>query len=172
MQGLELTMKDKRIIHSIFSELWCPHQFKFIAELTPQGKKAFIKRIGASRAPFVKNINQKILAEIDKDTRLLNMALWHNDTSTKVKKYESAFQQYSKCGTQHCWAGWAVNLAGEEGYILEHKTCTPYAALCIMKRSNPKMNRIPDFFSDNYMAYESIKEFAEQEKLLEQGEAK
>ena len=41
------------------------------------------------------------------------------------------------CDSTHCRAGWAVHLAGKEGYDLEKKTSTQFAAMSIFNASSP-----------------------------------
>src|ERR1700694_1182371 len=43
----------------------------------------------------------------------LDMGIWHNESGG--------------CGTSHCIAGWAVHLAGAEGYALEKDVSQPAA---------------------------------------------
>ncbi len=64
------------------------------------------------------------------------------------------------CGTQHCWAGWAVHISGEKGYDLQGETCAPFAALCIMKKSCDDFDQAPNFYADDDVALDKIREKA------------
>ena len=71
------------------------------------------------------------------------------------------------CGTTHCRAGWAVHLAGEEGYLLEKQTSTPFAAMQIYKASSPNIPVPPTrFYGDNETAYKDIVRCAQEEVKL------
>ena len=67
------------------------------------------------------------------------------------------------CDTTHCRAGWVVTLAGEEGKALEEKIGTPAAATLIYLKSDPKIERVPDFYCGNDDALADMKRLAEQE---------
>jgi hypothetical protein len=67
--------------------------------------------------PIIQNIHNAILDAV-KGGEFLEMGDWHT------------------CETTHCRAGWAVHLAGEEGYELEEKTSTEFAAMCIFNASS------------------------------------
>ncbi len=73
----------------------------------------------ALKIPIVENIHQKILEAVTKPGNVLNMADVHT------------------CETTHCRAGWAVVLAGQEGFDLEAKTDWAFAAMQIYKASSP-----------------------------------
>jgi uncharacterized protein YjbI with pentapeptide repeats len=57
--------------------------------------------------------------------------------------------EWHKCGTTHCRAGWIVTLAGEGGKALEWVMGTPAAAAMIYMASDPKLERIPNFYCTN-----------------------
>jgi hypothetical protein len=78
----------------------------------------------------------------------LNMADWHT------------------CDTTHCRAGWIVHLAGEQGYELEKKTSTQFAAMQIYKASSPIRVSPVRFFETNEIAMEDIKRCAEEESKI------
>jgi hypothetical protein len=66
------------------------------------------------------------------------------------------------CGTTHCRAGWVVTLAGEGGKALEWAMGTPAAAALIYMASDPKLERIPDFYNyDNAAVLEDMRRLAE-----------
>jgi hypothetical protein len=69
------------------------------------------------------------------------------------------------CDTSHCRAGWVVRLAGKEGYELENKTSTQFAAMQIYKVSSPIKVSPPRFFETDEVAMEDIKRCAEEEKV-------
>ena len=66
------------------------------------------------------------------------------------------------CGTTHCRAGWVVTLAGGGGAALEWVMGTPAAAAMIYMASDPKLERIPDFYATNDKALADMKLLAEQ----------
>jgi len=68
------------------------------------------------------------------------------------------------CGTSHCRAGWAVTLAGDAGKALEWAIGTPAAAAMIYLASDPKIERIPNFYCGNAEALEDMKRLAEAER--------
>lgn len=95
--------------------------------------------------PVIENIHQKVL-EVTSNPNALNMAYWHS------------------CETTHCRAGWVVHLAGKEGYSLEKKTSTLFAAMQIYHKSNPGIPVSPTrFYGTNEEAMEDIKRCAEEE---------
>ena len=67
------------------------------------------------------------------------------------------------CETTHCRAGWVVTLAGEGGKALEWAMGTPAAAALIYLASDPKIEKIPDFYADNSDALADMKRLAELE---------
>jgi len=98
------------------------------------------------KIPIVHNIHKKILEAVSV-SGALNMGEWH------------------VCDTTHCWAGWAVYLAGAAGKRLEEQTSTLFAAMQIFKKSAPNIEvHIPYFFETNEQALLKIKACAEAEK--------
>lgn len=95
--------------------------------------------------PVVEKIDAKILAEIEAGGRL-DMGLWH------------------LCETTHCRAGWAIHLAGEQGYALERKIGSLRAGAAIYRASRPGQHA-PWFFASNEAALDDIRKCAaEQDK--------
>lgn len=93
--------------------------------------------------PLVKGLNDKVLSAVSNDDSL-EVGCWH------------------ACETTHCWAGWIVFLAGEEGELLEDQTSTLFAAMMIFKKSNNGQSINPcNFFLSNEETMEKIKEIAE-----------
>jgi ribosomal protein S11 len=76
-------------------------------------------------------------------------------------------ESWHSCDTTHCRAGWVVHLAGEEGYELERKTSTPFAAMQIYHKSSEIKVSPVRFYEDNKKAMEDIKQCAEKEKALQ-----
>ena len=72
----------------------------------------------------------------------LNMGMWH-------------------CGTAHCRAGWVVTLAGEGGRALEYAMGTPAAAALIYIASDPKLEKVPNFYDTDANALADMKRLAE-----------
>lgn len=67
---------------------------------------------------------------------------------------------WHSCDTTHCWAGWIVHLAGEEGYKLEKQTSCAFAAYQIAKKSSENKVRFPWFYKSNNDALKKMKELA------------
>jgi hypothetical protein len=101
----------------------------------------YASRFVIANIPIVKDLNIKVLDAVT-PTGALNMGEWHT------------------CNTTHCWAGWIVHLAGKEGYDLEEKTSTEFAAKALFKQSTGKSIDTKNFHTDNETAMEKIKEFA------------
>ena len=92
--------------------------------------------------PVVENIDQKILEAITAEGCSLNMGAWHT------------------CKTTHCRAGWAIHLAGKEGYALEKKLGdSEMAGRMIYTVSRPGVP-YPDFYAPTEVALEDIKKCA------------
>jgi hypothetical protein len=96
--------------------------------------------------PVIENIHAKVLNAVN-NPNALNMGTWHT------------------CDTTHCRAGWVVNLAGKEGYELEEKTSTAFAAMQIYKASS-KIRVSPNrFYETNEIAMADIVRCAELEDI-------
>jgi len=89
----------------------------------------------------VDDLNKKVLEAVNSNS--LDMSDWHI------------------CETTHCWAGWIVHLAGEEGYDLESKTSSCFAAMQIFKASTKTSINPSYFFFSDKEAMVKIKEMAE-----------
>ncbi len=99
-------------------------------------------RIGM--VPFIPNIHQAVYAAAAQPNAL-DMGSWH------------------KCETTHCRAGWVVALAGEAGSAMEYCLGTAAAAALIYIKSDPNLEKIPDFYANNEEALADMKRLAEQE---------
>jgi hypothetical protein len=75
-------------------------------------------------------------------------------------------KDWHSCDTTHCRAGWAVHLAGEQGYEFEEKTDTLFAAMLIFRESSPIKVSLPKFFDTNENALADMKRCAEEEAKL------
>ena len=93
----------------------------------------------------IKDIH-KVVYEAASKEGALDMGDWHS------------------CGTTHCRAGWVVTLAGEGGKALEYAMGTPAAAAVIYMASDPELEKIPDFYTDNETALADMKRLAEENK--------
>jgi len=95
-------------------------------------------------APFkIEGIHSKVY-EAAAQPGALDMSTWH-------------------CGTTHCRAGWVVELAGGAGKALEWAMGTPAAAAMIYLASDPKIEKMPDFYCDNATALADMKRLADAE---------
>ena len=89
----------------------------------------------------MENLNQKVSSATD-DDKSLEMETWHT------------------CNTTHCWAGWIIHLAGDEGYKLAETTSDEFAAMMIFKESNGKSISPVNFYLSNEEAKTKIDELA------------
>ena len=108
---------------------------------------AVLRGADLSGVPQVENIHQKVY-EAASQPNALDMGSWHATDA---------------CGTTHCRAGWVVALAGEAGRAMEFCMGTPAAAAMIYLASDPKIEKIPDFYCGNTEALEDMKRLAEAE---------
>ena len=95
--------------------------------------------------PRIPNIHQAVYEAASAPGKL-DMTNWHSETA---------------CGTAHCRAGWVVTLAGDAGKAMEFCMGTPAAAALIYLASDPKIERIPDFYCSNEAALADMKRLAE-----------
>lgn len=105
---------------------------------------AVLSNADLSGVPFIKNIHKAVYNAVSKPGAL-NMSTWHT------------------CETTHCRAGWVVTLAGEAGAALEFGMGTDAAAAMIYLKSDPKLEKIPNFYADNTTALADMKCLAEAE---------
>ena len=91
--------------------------------------------------PVVDNLDARLLAAVEADSKALNMNDWHS------------------CETTHCRAGWYVNLAGKSGYDLEAKVGPNVAGALIYAKSTGRP--VPDFYASYDDALADIKRCAE-----------
>ena len=94
--------------------------------------------------PAIKNIHQAVYAAASKEGAL-DMSTWHT------------------CGTTHCRGGWVVTLAGEAGKAMEWCLGTGAAAALIYLKSDPKLEKIPDWLASDEDALADMKRLAEME---------
>ena len=107
---------------------------------------------GAAWLPRIENIHRTVYAAAN-NPGALDMRSWHGEGGY--------------CGTTHCRAGWVVHLAGPGGRVLEGVYGTPAAAALIYQASDPKLERIPDFYCDNDTALADMKPRADLEASRE-----
>ena len=70
---------------------------------------------------------------------------------------------FHTCETTHCRAGWAIHLAGKEGYELEKETNSVFAAMQIYKASGYRISPVKFFVTDDE-AMADMKKLAEEHK--------
>ena len=99
-----------------------------------------------SDSPKIENIHQTVF-DAASQPGALDMSDWHT------------------CDTTHCRAGWVTHLAGKAGAALEKRMGPSAAATLIYMSSDPKLEKIPDFQSDNETAMEDMKRLAELEAV-------
>lgn len=100
---------------------------------------------GLDGVPFIPNIHQSVY-DAASQPDALDMGTWHT------------------CDTTHCRAGWVIALAGPGGRALEWALGTPAAATVIYLKSDPKLERVPNFYANNANALEDMKRLAEAER--------
>ena len=114
--------------------------------ITPYVRKSGTRQEHAARyrehhpdVPVVENLDAKILQAIEAGGAL-DMSTWHS------------------CETTHCRAGWAIHLAGPDGYALEAKLGGPELAGRAIYRAST--GRSPYFYTTNERALEDIRRCA------------
>ena len=119
------------------------------AIIDPRTGKEYCEFNGISLdSPFkVDNIDYKIYEAIQNGKGELDMSSWHKEDCDKD----------NWCGTSHCRAGYAICLAGEEGFKLEKKYDAELAGRMIYAVSRPD-EELPDFFADTDEVLEELKE--------------
>jgi hypothetical protein len=95
------------------------------------------------KIPVIENINQRVL-----------------EAASKPGAFE--MNNFHTCETTHCRAGWAVHLAGKDGYALERATSSVFAAMQIYKASGSPISPVR-FFESNEVAMADMKKCAEEE---------
>jgi hypothetical protein len=93
--------------------------------------------------PVVEALDARILAAVTTGGGKLDMSDWHT------------------CDTTHCRAGWAIHLAGQEGYALEEELGSAERAGRAIYRAST--GRVPHFFASTDDALEDIKACAARE---------
>lgn len=129
------------------AEIDCSEDTPLRIKVGLAAKWAFKSGADLSGVPQVENIHQKVY-EAASQPNALDMGSWHATDA---------------CGTTHCRAGWVVALAGEAGRAMEFCMGTPAAAAMIYLASDPKIEKIPDFYCGNTEALEDMKRLAEAE---------
>jgi hypothetical protein len=95
--------------------------------------------------PSIDHIDAAILAAIEAPGNALAMESWHRD---------------GPCGTTHCRAGWAIQLAGYAGYMLEDWVGPAVAGALIYAASGS--HPVPDFSATDEDALADLRARAEQ----------
>jgi uncharacterized protein YjbI with pentapeptide repeats len=101
-----------------------------------------------SGVPAIPDIHRAVYQAASKPNAL-NMGNWHT------------------CDTTHCRAGWVTHLAGAAGRAMEWCLGTPAAAALIYLKSDPSIERIPDFYANNEDALADMKRLADAESAKE-----
>ena len=104
--------------------------------------------------PEVKDIHRKLYHACSKDGNKLDMGYWHGGPG-------------GGCGTSHCRAGWLVHMIGEEGYRYEEKLSVWTAAALIYAKSDPELEKVPDFYASTPHAKTEMRKRAEEEQHKE-----
>ena len=94
--------------------------------------------------PIIPDIHRAVYEAVSR-SGALNMGNWHT------------------CDTTHCRGGWIVELAGPGGKALEWAMGTLAAAAIIYMASDPKLEKIPNFYATNQDALDDMKRLAELE---------
>ncbi len=104
-----------------------------------QAERAARYRERNPSVPVVEALDAQILAAVEAGTGTLRMSTWHT------------------CETTHCRAGWAVHLAGKDGYALEQQHGPQRAGAMIYRAS---VGRVPHFFASYDRAMADLREQA------------
>ena len=107
---------------------------------------AYLRGADLSGVPSIPNIHQAVYAAASKPG-CFDMSDWHT------------------CETTHCRAGWVVALAGDGGAAMEYCMGTPAAAALIYIKSDPGLEKVPDFYTNNDEALADMKRLAEMEAI-------
>jgi hypothetical protein len=100
-------------------------------------------------APVIPDIHKAVYAAATAPDAKFDMSDWHGGGNF--------------CGTTHCRAGWVTHLAGDAGRELERRAGgTAEAATLIYLASDPKLERVPNFYCGNAEALADMKRLAEQ----------
>ncbi len=91
---------------------------------------AYLNGVKGLDIPIVPDLDAHILSIVETGCGEIKMETWHS------------------CETAHCRAGWAVELAGEEGAKLENMVGSAVAGALIYAASCPTLP-IPNFYSTN-----------------------
>jgi len=102
---------------------------------------------GADWIPVIPNIHTAVYAAASQDGAL-DMGNWHTN---------------GFCGTTHCRAGWVTHLAGDAGRVMDALMGTSAAAALIYAKSDPKLERVPNFYASNSDALADMKRLADAE---------
>jgi len=97
--------------------------------------------------PVIPNIHASVYAAASAEGAL-DMGVWH---------------QNGFCGTTHCRAGWVTHLAGNAGRVMDGIMGPAAAAALIYAKSDPQMERVPDFYASNEAALADMKRLADAE---------
>ena len=112
------------------------------ADLSGADLRGAVLSDGLSGVPAIPDIHKAVYEAASKPGAL-DMGSWHT------------------CDTTHCRAGWVVTLAGEGGKALEWAMGTPAAAAMIYIKSDPSLEKIPNFYTENEVAMADMKRLAE-----------
>ena len=115
---------------------------------------AVLREILEKEVPLIPNIDAAILASIEKNkaagTNGLDMGSWHG---------KEDIDETNWCGTTHCRAGYAICLAGKEGFALEKKYGSATAGMLLYMKSTPDA-KIPNFYTTDERAMADLRERA------------
>lgn len=76
--------------------------------------------------PVVEHLHNRIADALEQGGAV-NMNAWHGKNHTE---YQTGFW-----GQEHCYAGWILRMAGEQGRLLQEEVDAPLAALLILAAS-------------------------------------
>ena len=109
--------------------------------------------------PLIPNIDAAILAAIETNKAAqkngLKMSSWHGSDCNET----------NWCETTHCRAGYAICLAGKEGFALERKYGSATAGMLLYLKSTPDAP-IPNWTASDADAMADIRERAEKQTAV------
>jgi hypothetical protein len=92
--------------------------------------------------PVLPNLARQILKQLENPHHGLDMGTWH------------------ACATTHCLAGWAIHLAGQEGYRLELHYGPELAGMLLFEAAYPTLPP-PDLFATKAQALTALHDLAD-----------
>jgi hypothetical protein len=114
------------------------------------------------KVPVIPNLATLILEQVQREPQRFDMGSWHCKVGDDEFEDVPHPDEYKKCGTSHCVAGWAIVIAGKEGIELEKQCYTDDAAQLLFQHSILAED-FPSFYESRVNALSDLKAFAARE---------